>query len=126
MSCAKNIEQLPRSILNRVRTNCNNEISLNIFSILNRADWPANADFNAMDVWQTACYLTVFLSVIEFCAVIFLTKTADWEEHLIGKPKVDIQNGKINSKVKIAFCINQLIKYLTNELIYLFSAEPDE
>ena len=86
---------------------------MNISSILNRADWPANADFNAMDVWQTACYLTVFLSVIEFCAVIFLTKTADWEENLIGKPKVDIQNGKINSKVKIAFCINQLIKYLT-------------
>ena len=81
---------------------------MNISSILNRADWPANADFNAMDVWQTACYLTVFLSVIEFCAVIFLTKTADWEENLIGKPKVDIQNGKINSKVKIGFCINQL------------------
>ena len=80
--------------------------------ILNRADWPANADFNAMDVWQTACYLTVFLSVIEFCAVIFLTETSDWEEKLIGKPKVDIQNGKINSKVKIALCINELIKYL--------------
>ena len=75
--------------------------------IFNRADWPANADFNAMDVWQTACYLTVFLSVIEFCAVIFLTETSDWEEKLIGKPKVDIQNGKINSKVKIAFFINQ-------------------
>ena len=70
---------------------------------MNRADWPANADFNAMDVWQTACYLTVFLSVIEFCAVIFLTKTADWEENLIGKPKVDIQNGKINSKVNTTF-----------------------
>ena len=61
------------------------------------------ATFNAMDVWQTVCYLTVFFSVLEFCLVIYLTKKASWEDGLgVGKKKVDIvQNQKESHKVKI-------------------------
>ena len=61
------------------------------------------ATFNAMDVWQTVCYLTVFISVLEFCLVIYLTKKASWEDGLgVGKKKVDIvQNQKESHKVKI-------------------------
>ena len=61
------------------------------------------ATFNAMDVWQTVCYLTVFFSVLEFCFVIYLTQKASWEDGLgIGKKKVDIvQNQKESHKVKI-------------------------
>ena len=61
------------------------------------------ATFNAMDVWQTVCYLTVFFSVLEFCFVIYLTQKASWEDGLgVGKKKVDIvQNQKESHKVKI-------------------------
>ena len=61
------------------------------------------ATFNAMDVWQTVCYLTVFFSVLEFCFVIYLTQKASWEDGLgFGKKKVDVvQNQKESHKVKI-------------------------
>ena len=64
------------------------------------------ATFNAMDVWQIVCYLTVFSSVIEFCFVIYLTKTATWEEGInVAKKKVDVFNKKMADKVKYIFCI---------------------
>ena len=64
------------------------------------------AFFNAMDVWQIACYLTVFSSVIEFCFVIYLTKTATWEEGItVAKKKVDVFNKKLADKVKESFLI---------------------
>jgi hypothetical protein len=61
------------------------------------------ATFNAMDIWQTVCYLTVFFSVLEFCFVIYLTQKASWEDCLgVGRKKVDIvQNQKESHKVKI-------------------------
>ena len=52
-----------------------------------------------MDVWQIACYLTVFGSVAEFCLVIYLTKAASWEETLIKTNKIDTLNGKGETKV---------------------------
>ena len=64
-----------------------------------RSDWPDIVTFNAMDVWQIACYLTVFASVAEFCLVIYLTKAASWEETLIKTKKVDTLNGKGEPKV---------------------------
>ena len=64
-----------------------------------RSDWPDIATFNAMDVWQIACYLTVFASVVEFCLVIYLTKAASWEETLIKTKKVDTLNEKGEPKV---------------------------
>ena len=43
-----------------------------------------------MDVWLTACYLTVFISVFEYCTVIYLTKRAVWEELLDQRRKIDV------------------------------------
>ena len=64
-----------------------------------RSDWPAIAILTAMDVWQIACYVTVFASVGEFVLVIYLTKLATWEENLIKEKKIGILNGKYNPKV---------------------------
>ena len=64
-----------------------------------RSDWPDIVTFNAMDVWQIACYLTVFASVAEFCLVIYLTKAASWEETLIKTKKVDTLIEKGEPKV---------------------------
>ena len=66
-----------------------------------RDDWPAIAILNAMDVWQIACYVTVFASVAEFVLVIYLTKSATWEENLIKEKKIGILNGKGEPKVTI-------------------------
>ena len=43
-----------------------------------------------MDVWLTACYLTVFISVFEYCTVIYLTKRAVWEELLDQRRKIGV------------------------------------
>ena len=64
-----------------------------------RSDWPDIVTFNAMDVWQVACYLTVFASVAEFSLVIYLTKAASWEETLLKTKKVNTLNGKGEPKV---------------------------
>ena len=52
-----------------------------------------------MDVWQIACYVTVFASVGEFVLVIYLTKSATWEEYLIKENKIGILNRKGDPKV---------------------------
>jgi hypothetical protein len=54
-----------------------------------------------MDVWQIACYVTVFASVAEFVLVIYLTRSATWEEKLIKEKKIGILNGKEDPKVTI-------------------------
>ena len=56
-----------------------------------------------MDIWQIACYVTVFASVGEFVLVIYLTKLATWEENLIKEKKIGILNGKGNSKVTVLY-----------------------
>ena len=43
-----------------------------------------------MDVWLTVCYLTVFISVFEYCTVIYLTKRAFWEELLDQRRKIGV------------------------------------
>ena len=63
------------------------------------------ANFNAMDVWQIVCYLTIFSSVIEYCFVMYLTKTATWEENLITKNKVDVFDRKETQQV----CVNLIL-----------------
>ena len=52
-----------------------------------------------MNVWQIGCYLTVFLSVAEFCLIIYLTRTAIWEENIKNEKKVDTLNDKKTPKV---------------------------
>ena len=54
-----------------------------------------------MDVWQIVCYVTVFTSVAEFILVIYLTKSATWEENLNKEKKIGILNGKVDPKVTI-------------------------
>ena len=68
-------------------------------SILFSSKWPEITTFNAMNVWQIGCYLTVFLSVSEFCLIIYLTRTAIWEEIIKNEKKVDTLNDKKSSKV---------------------------
>ena len=72
------------------------------------------ATFNAMDFWQTVCYLTVFISVLEFCFVIYLTQKASWEDGLgVGKRKVDtVQNRKASQKVKNLYKENRIVNIL--------------
>ena len=53
-----------------------------------------------MDIWQTACYFTVFWSVFEYCFVIYLTQIAAWEEEVTKKRKVDVKDKKGSNKVK--------------------------
>ena len=55
-----------------------------------RSGWPTDDYFTPMDVWLTACYLTVFISVFEYCTVIYLTKRAVWEELLDQRRKIDV------------------------------------
>ena len=53
-----------------------------------------------MDIWQTACYFTVFWSVFEYCFVIYLTQIAAWEEEVTKKKKVDVKDKKGSNTVK--------------------------
>ena len=85
-----------------------------------RDDWPAIAILNAMDVWQIACYVTVFTSVGEFVLVIYLTKSATWEENLIKKKKIGILNEISDPKVTIlsfSKAMWQIIKVLLINLL---------
>ena len=88
-------------------------ISFPTNSFFIRSDWPDIATFNAMDVWQIACYLTVFASVAEFCLVIYLTKAASWEETLIKTKKVDTLNGKGEPKVIFISLIKSIKQFIT-------------
>ena len=90
------------------------------------------ATFNAMDAWQTVCYLTVFFSVLEFCFVIYLTQKASWEDGLgVGKKKIDIvQNRKASQKVIIIEICQykqfKLVDFVVFLILYLQSLVKQE
>ena len=77
-----------------------------MYLIIFSSKWPEITTFNAMNVWQIGCYLTVFLSVAEFCLVIYLTKTAIWEENINKEEKVGTMDGKGKSKVRAFYTLH--------------------
>ena len=61
--------------------------------------WPPSNNINLMDIWQILCYLNAFFCLIEYCIVIYLTRSASWEETIGHLSKVQIK-GNMTDKVK--------------------------
>ena len=54
-------------------------VPIQTFAWYFRTNWPQTAYMKEVDVWTAACYIAVFCPLIEYCIILFLTKTAEWE-----------------------------------------------
>ena len=42
----------------------------------NRNDWTKTTHLRAIDIWVVLCYIGVFSSLMEYCLILYLTKTS--------------------------------------------------
>ena len=77
--------------------------------------WPPSNNINLMDVWQILCYLNAFFCLIEYCIVIYLTRSASWEETIGHLSKVQIK-GNMTDKVKTQKIFNRVLRDILGQM----------
>ena len=67
-----------------------------------------------IDIWTAGCYITVFVPLLEYCAVLFLTQKASWEAKIKAQ-KVQGRSKKMNDQDSEASAI-----YILNSVVAFF------
>ena len=98
-----------------------------------RANWPKPTYMHAMDIWQILCYMGTFYCLTEYCVILYLTKTAAWEQELqqefenkvrnssqlsLGKKKKRIYWMKMASYIEKVSRVFVPVYYVLMPLIY--------
>ena len=57
-----------------------------LISIFHRNDWTKTIHMRAIDVWVILCYIGIFSTLVEYCFVLYLTKSSLLDSKF-GRPK---------------------------------------
>ena len=78
---------------------------LSMISLFNgaREDWPTTTYMKSIDVWTTGCYVTVFVSLVEYCLVLYFTKKSPWEKKVRHYRRNQLEAGAPDPGGKGAF-----------------------
>ena len=73
-----------------------------------RNDWTKTAHMRAIDVWVVLCYIGIFSALIEYCAILYLTKNpqsenkteAQAQAYTTSQAEETIELGRTGSHIK--------------------------
>ena len=87
-----------------------------LISFGHRNDWTKTTHMRAIDVWVILCYIGIFSVLVEYCFVLYLSKSPMLDSKFGGaKPKeLDAANGEesnVNQESKKAAAIEINLKY---------------
>jgi hypothetical protein len=57
-----------------------------LISLFHRNDWTKTTHMRAIDVWVILCYIGIFSTLVEYCFVLYLTKSSLLDSKF-GRPK---------------------------------------
>ena len=57
-----------------------------LISLIHRNDWTKTTHMRAIDVWVILCYIGIFSTLVEYCFVLYLTKSSLLDSKF-GRPK---------------------------------------
>ena len=87
-----------------------------LISFGHRNDWTKTTHMRAIDVWVILCYIGIFSVLVEYCFVLYLSKSPMLDSKFVGaKPKelhtVNQEESIVNQESKKAAAIEINLKY---------------
>ena len=87
-----------------------------LISLFHRNDWTKTTHMRAIDVWVILCYIGIFSTLVEYCFVLYLTKSSLLDSKF-GRPKpkeinsVNQESSNVDHESKEAAAIEINLEY---------------